>query len=345
MPAPSAATACRRVPPLALLYLAACSSAPHGAPEATPAPPLAVRTAPVSAVRWAVSEEITGTVRAARTATVASTLIGTVSDVRVALGDRVRAGEVLVRLSAREVDARLAQAEAIAAQSALEHDRSVVLRDHDAISQAQADAALAQFRVAEAARTEARTLADHTVIRAPFSGVVTTKLAEVGDVATPGRSLLVIESPELLRFEAMVPEAAAHALARRDTLSVSLDGVGSIDGTVAEISPSADPASRTVLVKLDLPRGTQARPGMFGRVASTTIYRNGVTVPPAALIRRGQLDELFVVEAGIARLRLVRLGSERAGEVEIAGGVRHGETVAISETARLVDGQRVEVRP
>jgi RND family efflux transporter MFP subunit len=335
----------RRVLLLALFHLAACSATARGASDAEPAPPLIVSAAHASEVRWAVSEEITGTVRAARTATVASTIIGTVSDVRVALGDHVRPGDVLVRLSAREIDARLAQADAIAIQSQLEHDRSVILRDHDAISQAQADAALAQFRVAEAAQSEARTMADHTIIRAPFAGIVSAKLVEVGDVATPGRSLLVVDAPELLRFDAMVPETAAHTLGRGDTLSVSIDGVGVVAGAIAEISPSADSESRTVLVKLDLPRGTRARPGMFGRVASTTVYRDVLAVPLAAVIHRGQLEELFVVQDGIARLRLVHLGREREGLVEVSAGMRQGETVAISETAQLVDGQRVEARP
>jgi RND family efflux transporter MFP subunit len=305
-----------------------------------------VRTARASEVRWAVGEEITGTVQAARSATLAATVTGTVADVRVAPGDRVRAGDVLVRLSAREIDARLAQAQAVYAQARLERDRSVTLRDHAAISQTQADAALAQFHIAEAAQLEARTMAEHTVIGAPFSGVVTTKLVEVGDVAIPGRPLLVIEAPELLRFAAMVPEATAHTLGRGDKLIVSIDSAGvAVDGTVAEISPSADPASRTVLVKLDLPRGAHAHPGMFGRVASTTGYRAAVAVPVAALVHRGQLDELFVVEGRAARLRLVRVGRERDGLVELLAGLRAGETVAIAGTGQLIDGQPVEALP
>jgi RND family efflux transporter MFP subunit len=253
---------------------------------------------------------------------------------------------VLVRISAREIDARLAQAQAVYAQAKLERDRSVALRAGEAISQAQADASLSQFLVAEAARAEAQTLAGHTVIRAPFAGVVTAKLVEVGDVAMPGRPLLVVEAPELLRFEAMVPEAAAQVLGRGDELAVSIDGTGAtVGGTIAEISPSADPASRTVLIKLDLPRGTNARPGMFGRIARPANDRSAVAVPPAALVRRGQLDEVFVVEDGTAHVRLVRIGREQEGFVELLAGVRKGESVAIADAAHLVDGQKVEALP
>jgi hypothetical protein len=84
---------------------------------------------------------------------------------------------------------------------------------------------------------------------------------------------------------------------------------------------------------------------MFGRVVSTTGYRAAVAVPTAALVRRGQLDELFVVEKGTARLRLIRIGREHEGLVELLAGVRDGETVAIAETTQLVDGQPVEALP
>lgn len=334
------------IPLLAPVLLAACSSREHAVASAAPAPVLPVRTARAREVRWAISEEIIGTVRAARTATLASTVIGTVADVRVAPGDQIRPGDVLVRLSAREIDARLQQAEAADAQAKLEHERSVILRERGAISQAQADSSLAAFRIAEASRWEARTMAEHTVIRAPFAGIVGAKLVEVGDVATPGRPLVIIEAAELLRFEAAVPEAVTHALGRGDKLAVSLDGADTtVDGTLAELSPSADPATRTVLIKLDLPRGTPAHPGMFGRVASTTGYRVVVAVPAGGLVRRGQLDELFVVENGTARLRLVRVGREHEGLVELLAGVREGETIAIAEKAHLSDGQPVQELP
>jgi membrane fusion protein (multidrug efflux system) len=328
------------------LVLAACSSHERAVATRAPPPAIPVHTARVREVRWAIGEEIIGTVKAARTATVASTLIGTVADVRVALGDRVRAGDVLVRLSAHEIDARVQQAEAAHVQAQLEHERSVTLRQGGAISQAQADNSLAQFRIAEAARLEARTMADHTVIRAPFAGIVGAKLVEVGDVATPGRPLVVIEAAGLLRFEAAVPEAATQTLDRGETLAVSIDGVTTpVQGTIAEISPSADPATRSLLVKLDLPPGTPAHPGTFGRVASTLGYRAAVAVPQGGLVRRGQLDELFVVEHGAARLRLVRVGREHEGLVELLAGVRAGETIALAETTELSDGQPVKELP
>jgi multidrug efflux pump subunit AcrA (membrane-fusion protein) len=143
-----------------------------------------------------------------------------------------------------------------------------------------------------------------------------------------------------------VPEAATHALGRGDKLAVSLDGASAtIDGAIAEISPSADAATRTVLIKLDLPPGTRAHPGMFGRVASTTGYRSAVAVPIAGLVHRGQLDEVFVVENGNARLHLVRVGREHEGLVEILAGVREGATIAIAETVPLSDGQPVKELP
>jgi len=309
-------------------------------------PPRPVRVATVAELRRPVGAEIAGTIRAVRTATLTSRVSGTVVAVHAALGASIRAGDVLIRLQARELDARLAQARAVHAHAKLERDRTASLRDLDAVASAHLDDAQAQLRIAEASLAEAETMVDQTIVRAPFGGTVTAKLVEVGDTAIPGRPLLVIEDPRALRFEAMVPEAAAHAVAIAQTRRVAIGGDGRwVEGVVAEISPSADPASRTVLVKLDLPRDADARPGMFGRVALAADERFIVVVPQDARVRRGQLDEVFVVDRGRARMRLVRTGREHDGLVEILAGVRAWESVAIDGADQLADGQAIEARP
>ncbi len=330
---------------IGLLVAAACG-APAQPASAVAAPPRPVRVAPAAELRRAVGAEITGTIRAVRSATLTPRVSGTVVAVHAALGSRVRAGEVLVRLQARELDARLDQARAIHAHARLERDRTASLRELDAVASAHLDDAQAQLHIAEASLAEAQTMLEQTTVRAPFAGTVTSKLVEVGDTAIPGRPLLVVEDPDVLRFEAMVPEAAARTVAIGQTRRVSIGSQGpGIDGTIAEISPSADPASRTVLVKLDLPRHADARPGTFGRVALASGEQSIVTVPQDARVRRGQLDEVFVVDGGRARLRLVRTGAEHDGVVEILAGVRAGEPIAVAGADQLVDGQAIEARP
>src|SRR5262249_13033762 len=146
-------------------------------------------------------------------ATIAPLISGTVAEVRVAMGSSVRAGEVLVKLSAREVHARVEQTRAASALAKRERDRAANLKNEDVISVAQYDAAVSQWNIVQARQAEATTIADHGVLRAPFAGVVTAKLASVGDTAMPGQPLLVLEAPGALRFEARVPETVGDGLA------------------------------------------------------------------------------------------------------------------------------------
>ena len=157
-----------RGPALVLALFWGCAGEP-ARPAAASAPPREVRLAVAGRASRSVTTEVVGTVRAVRSATVAPVVSGTVAEVRIGLGSAVRAGDVLVRLSAREVDARLEQTRAVYALAKQERDRAATLHAQDAISVAQYDAALSHFRVAEARQAEAGTLAEQTVLRAPFA--------------------------------------------------------------------------------------------------------------------------------------------------------------------------------
>jgi RND family efflux transporter MFP subunit len=321
--------------------LIGCAAKP--APRPTPSvPPRVVRVVQADRIPRPVMTEVVGTVRAVRSATIAPLLSGTVAEVRVGLGSPVQAGEVLVRLSAREVDARLEQTRAVSALAKRERDRAATLIGQEAISVSQYETALSQWSVAQARQAEAATLADRTVLRAPFAGVVTAKLANVGDTAMPGQALLVLEAPGALRFEARVPEAAVDGLAVGRSVPVRLDGLDhDIEGRIAEIQPASDDATRTRLAKLDLPETPGVRSGRFGRVLLATGTSLTVAVPSEAVVRHGQLEAVFVVGHGTARLRLVRTGREQDGRLEIAGGLSGDEEVVVAGAAELVDGQLV----
>lgn len=318
-------------------------------------PARAAPSAPVRAVRAVRAErserpalmEVMGTVRALRSTTIAALISGSVAELRVSLGSSVRAGEPLIRLSAREVDARLEQARAQSALAAPERDRAAQLRQLGAISAAQYDEAIAHWSGAQAREAEASAIAQYTLLRAPFAGVVSEKLANIGDSAMPGQPLLVLESGSAFRFEARVPESMAlRGVALGHSVPLRLDGVeGEILGTIAEIQPTSDDATRTRLVKLDLPRLTGLRAGRFGRLLLPTAASSAVSIPAAALVRRGQLECVFVVEAGAAQLRLIRSARERGGRLEIASGLTGHEQVVVDGASELADGQRVQVLP
>jgi RND family efflux transporter MFP subunit len=326
----------------------ACGSAPPPDPGATPMAPV-VPVAEADRSLRAMQTEVVGTVRAAREATIAPLLSGTVTEVHVAIGSQVRAGDVLVRLSAREVDARLEQAKVLSEQAARERDRAVTLKDRGAIPLAQFEATVAQWDVARARQEEAATVAEWTVLRAPFAAVITAKLVSVGDTALPGQRLLVLEGRGAFRFEARVPESGGYQLRVGDRLPVRIDELPhELEGIVAEIQPAADDATRTRLVKIDLPRvgapPGAIRSGQFGRALLTGGKSFMVTVPVSAVARRGQLEMVFVIDEGMSRLRLVRTGLDHDGRVEIFAGLSGGEKVALVAAAGIVDGQRVRVQ-
>jgi membrane fusion protein, multidrug efflux system len=327
---------------LLVASLAGCAAEP-ARPPAPSGPPRSVQLAQATLTTLPVTTEVVGTVRAIRSASVAPLLNGTVSEVRIGLGTQVRAGDVLLRLSAREVVARLEQAHAVYALARREEERATALLAGDVIPRAQYDAARSQLTVAEAKKAEASSIAEHAVLRAPFSGVITVKRVNVGDTVLAGQPLLVLEAPGALRFEARVPEAAGERLPIGSVLPVRIDGLEQeIEGRITEIEPGSDELTRTQLLKLDLPPVPQLRSGRFGRLLLVSGESVSVTVPAQALVRRGQLELVFVEEAGSARLRLVRTGRRHAELLAIAAGLSGGERVVVSRAAELVDGQRVE---
>ena len=328
--------------PMLLAVLLACSGETPPQPAAAK-PPATVRVVQARKSDRPVMSEVVGTVRAVRSATLAPLISGTVAEVRVGLGSSVRAGDVLVRLSAREISARLEQSRAMSSLAKRDRDRATSLKEQGAIPSAQYDAAMAQWSLAEAREAEASTQADRLVLRAPFAGVITAKLTNVGDTVLPGQALLVLEAPTALRFEARVPEGAADRLAIGTAVPVRLDGLEpELAGHVAEIQPAADDATRTRLVKVDLPQVDGLRSGRFGRLLLATGSSPSVSVPAEAVARQGQLETVFVVDSGTARLRLIRTGREQDGWVEVVSGLSGDERVAVPAAVALVDGQRVE---
>jgi RND family efflux transporter MFP subunit len=326
---------------LTLLFGCAGEAAPDN-PSSPPAK--AVRVVEAENAPVPVLTEVVGTVRSAHEAIIAPLVAGTVAEVRVGLGSTVRAAEILVKLSTHESDGRLAQAVAVSALAERERDRAVALNAQGTIAPSQYESAVSQWTVARAREAEARTIAERAVLRAPFAGVVTAKLVNVGETVMPGRTLLTLDSRAATRFEAEFPETAGTELAVGRVLPVRIEGQPrDIEGRIAEIDPASDDATRARLVKLDLPVIQGVRPGQFGRVLLPRGAVSTVTVPTGAVVRLGQLEAVFVVDAGTARLRLVRFGREAEGRVQVSSGLAGGEKVVVAEAADLVDGQAVKV--
>lgn len=316
---------------------------------------LAVLTAPVS---WAasvetlivapasrpVTEEVVGSVRTRIRSVIEAKVSGRISEMPVKLGQKVKSGELLAKIEAREIQARLEQSEEQNNQAIRDLDRARALAVKQVSSKAELDAAESRARVAEAALREARAMLGYVNVTAPFDGVVSRRLAEVGDLAAPGKPLMEIEDRGELRFEADVPEALIGMVNAGDKIEVSIPAIRqSFAATVAEVSPTADAASRTFLVKLDLPTSPDLRAGQFGRAAVPVGEAKSIRIPASAMVKRGQMEIVFVNDYGKAQLRLIRTGKIFSDGVEILSGLSEGDAVILSNPAALIDGQAVEV--
>ena len=203
-----------------------------------------------------------------------------------------------------------------------------------------------KIRQAEQAVTAAGVQTGYLEVRAPFAGRVTSRRAEPGTLASPGLPLLEIESENGYRLEVAVPEAQLHAVRQGQSMTVLLgESSGALTGRVDEIVPSIDSASRSFIVKVSLPARPEIRSGLFGRAVFATGNRTALTIPTAAVAEQGQLRNVLVADNSVAQLRLIRVGEERGGQVEVLSGLVAGDRVISPRPAGLADGQRVEVAP
>ncbi len=326
-----------------LLLIASCGKPSRNHPTAqAELTPARVRIRIVESKPVAAVEEVVGTVQARLRATIEAKISGRIADLPVVLGQKIRKGELLARLDAPEIKARLDQAEASLQQAEREWKRTSSLFSQQAASRADYDAADARYLVAKGVLAEARAMTGDLDILAPFDGVVTKTWADVGDLAAPGKPLLDLEDPTRLQLEADVPEALASKIERDARLMIRVDqGMPDLAATVAVMSPTADPASRTFRVKLDLAASPGLMPGQFARLLVPVGETASLRVPASAVVQRGQMEIVFAVKNRLAGLRLVKTGRRVNDEIEILSGLDSGDLVVIDHPRQLVDGQPV----
>lgn len=334
----------------AAVLLAGCSK--HAAPAAfaDPAaalPPARVRVATVRAENLPATTEITGTIRPVQRAQLAAKVMGTIDELAVTLGQRVRAGDLLVKISAGEITARVAQA-----QSQLNVARRDLERERDLLGKGASTADMVRgledrFAMTQAMVREAEVMLGYATIRAPFDGVVSRKFTNAGDLASPGFPLLEIEGTGSFQVEAAVPDSYAAKLAAGTTLSVEVPAAGlTFDAALAELSSTADPNARSVLARFTVPAGLAVRSGQFARVQVPGTPVRTLLAPAAALSTLGQMERIFVAsEKNRAVLRLVKSGATHGDRIEILSGLDDGERVVVAPPASLREGQTLEILP
>jgi multidrug efflux pump subunit AcrA (membrane-fusion protein) len=198
---------------------------------------------------------------------------------------------------------------------------------------------------AEAELAAARVALSYATLAAPFSGLVTERKADPGSLATPGTPLLAVAREGNLRLETSIDESRLGLVRIGEPVTVEIDGLNrTVSGRVAETAPSIDASTRSFIAKIDLPAVAGLRAGMFGRAAFAGSEREALLVPQSAVLERGQVRSVYVVEEEIARLRLVTLGEARDNRREILTGLTAGERIIVAPPPLLADGTRVAIQ-
>ncbi len=331
---------------LAVLLASSCHKKDGLAPPGSSTPAISIESAPGTMEALQATEEVVGTVRSKLRAVIEAKVSGRILQYRADPGQVVKSGEQLAELDVQEIRARLEQAKAMLDQAQRDFGRQQQLIASKATSQQELDAAAARVKVTTAGLNEAETMLGYAKVTAPFDGVITRKLADVGDLAMPGKPLMEMEAPANLRFETDLPESLLGDVKSGAILPVTIPTLPKpLAATVSEISPVADAVSRTFLVKLDLPTAAGLRPGQFGRVAVPVAQTQLLLVPGRSVIRRGQMEAVFVVREGHATLRLVKTGKLLDDKIEILSGLEPGDPVVTSDASHLTDGQPVTAQP
>lgn len=304
-------------------------------------------TAPVTLRELDETYAAEASVEAVRQATVSAQISGRIVEVNFDVGDRVKKGQVLARIDESEVqqsevgsEARVAQARANLLNARLAYERSKKLLESKFISQAAVDqsqaeflAAEAQLKAAQAGAGQASTTRSFATVVAPYSGIVSVRHIELGEMASPGKPLMTGFDPAGLRVVASIPQYKLERIRHSAKARVEFpEAKRWVDATAVVVQPVADSRTHTSRARVSLPDGLEGvYPGMFARVHFSVGRAQRLTIPLSAVVNRSEVTAVYIVDSKQqVSLRQVRLG-EPVGpqEIEVLSGLTEGERVSV----------------
>lgn len=347
-----------RLAPMVLCLLTACRGSEAAEGEHAADATVAAVVEPVRAERFSGAIDAIGavTVRAGHYASLGAPGPARVTAVRVAVGERVRAGAVLVELDPAPFEAAVQGAAAALTSATRAHERAQRLVDAGIAPRKDLDLATSDLAQATAAAASARRLRALATLRAPIDGIVTKLGATLGATVDGTASLVEVADPRFTEVVLSVSAAEAAQVApgaRVQLTAGAADGGDSLGtGTVASVAGAIDTATRTVAVRVTLGRTTRAlRIGESVNASiALAVHETAILVPQAAVVPEGDAFRVFTVDsANVAHAQAVELGVRRGGRVEITSGLRAGERIVTDGAYQVDDGthivQKVAVPP
>lgn len=291
-----------------------------------------------------IHRELTGSVRPQTIATIRAQVSGQVVAAAFEIGDAVSKGDLLVELQVPELEAQVEAAEARLAEIEGDLARERSLLENNASTREQVRSLTDRRRQAAARLEEARAVRRHAKVTAPFDGSIARKWIEVGDLARPGLPLLELEQPGKLEIATQLP--GDLPIPDSYTWIEVTDGDVNMHASITAVAASLDSVTRSRSILLQIPeQGPELSAGQFVRILWPDRAREMMVIPGAAIRRNGPVEQVFVIQDQIARMRLIRSGMSRGQDTQVHAGLSEGETVVLNPPSLLRDGSLVEVVP
>lgn len=311
-------------------------------------PPEAVSTTEATSDRWAPKLEAVGTLVARQAVVVSTEVPGSVTRINFDSGDLVKRGKVLVELDTSVERAQLASAQAAAELADITLKRTRSLGSQQVSTEAAVDQAEAEAKRARAAVAQIRASIAKKTIRAPFSGKLGIRQVDLGEIVSPGTSLVSLQAIEELYADFYLPQREVERVREGQGLVVRTDAVKGRDwqGEVAAVEASVDVATRNILVRGAIKNEDRLlRPGMFVEIALElpAAAAEVVVVPETAILFAPYGNSVFIVEEGKARQILVEVGERRGDFIAVKGDLQAGAEVVKAGAFKLRDGVSVQV--
>ena len=301
---------------------------------------------------------ISGSIEPENFASLSTRNMGYVSKVYAKVGDKVRKGQLLIDINSDEIDAKKAQTQAGLKQAEAQlkvarknFERYTALFTENSASQKELDDITLQYEIAKAnyeralqVENEIDAMMAYSHIRAPFSGVITSKTVKMGDMARPGQTLMSLEAPGKFVARALVPESSIENIEKGQQVKVFVKSLGkSLQGTISEVSGSSQNSGGQYLIKMDLEESKDIKlfSGMYVSVLVPVPGETsqGLFVDQSALVQKGELDGIYTVsESGTAILRWLKLGQSMGDQVEVLSGLSQEEKYIASSEGKLFNG-------
>ncbi len=290
---------------------------------------------------------------------ITSRITGYIDEVPVREGQQISKGELLVSLDSNDIDGAIQQAETAVNKSRsalkdaqIDHERYETLFEEKSVPEnalrkirLQRDVSQETLRGALAALETAKSQRQYILIKSPVDGVVVERQKRAGDLAVPGFPIISIESEKSLLFKSFVPESQIQMIVQGDDVTVAIDALGkTLGGHISRIVPSGDPVTRSYEIKINLNETTDLLPGMFGRVRFQVGTETSPVIARAAVVERGGLRGVFVVDDADQRahFRWLRFGREWPDRLQVDVGISPGERIVARPVSMLHDGDFVK---